>query len=268
MLDALLAEGRLELSRDQFPVPQLTQSGAEVLYGREKFSINEDTREEPEKARRGRKNQASEIECHEGLFEYLRVLRKEVADEAEVPPYVVFSDRSLRSIAATMPESDDELLQLHGIGQNKCEKYGKAFLTAVADYLVENPDAIKEKRPIPAAPAPKPSSIKRGVSSTVQTTQEFLKKGMSIDAIAKQRDLTSSTIEGHIAKLIEEGEEVDWRKFVTDEQIKLCHELFAEHGTEALSPIIEAAGDKLGYGEAKIIRAQMELEARKDDGSL
>ncbi|BDS08715.1 ATP-dependent DNA helicase RecQ [Oceaniferula spumae] len=258
LLDALMAEGKLQQSRDQFPVPQITQAGTEVMFGREKFHINEDTRVEPEKVNQRRSGQAVQIECHEGLFELLRVLRKEVADAASVPPYVVFSDRSLRSIAATMPESEEEMLQLHGIGQNKCEKYAETFLTAVATYLKQHPDAVNEKQALPSAPAPRKETIKRGPSATTLVTHALVKKGHSIEDIAQQRELAQSTIESHIAKLIETGEDIDVKTYVTDAQITLCQELFAEHGMDALAPVIEAAGDKLGYGEAKIIRAMMQ----------
>ncbi|MBK1856101.1 DNA helicase RecQ [Verrucomicrobiaceae bacterium 5K15] len=260
VLDALIAGGQLQLSTAQFPVPQLTEAGAEVLYGREKFSMSEDTRVEPEKVSRGRAQGGEPMPCHEGLFQHLRSLRKEVADATKVPPYVVFSDRSLRAISAAMPENEDELLLLHGIGQNKCEKYGADFLSAIADYLQQHPDAVNEKQTLPDAPAVQPSSIKRGPSATTMVTLALVKKGHSLDEIAAQRDLARSTIESHIAKLLETGEELNVRAFVSDEQIALCQELFAEHGASALAPVVEAAGEKLGYGEAKIIRALLQRE--------
>jgi len=261
LLDAMMAEGKLRQSRDQFPVPQLTEEGTELLYGRSEFQINEDTRIEPEKAGRRKASNPDLTPCHEGLFQNLRSLRKETADAAEVPPYVVFSDRSLRAIAAHMPENEEQLLRLHGIGESKCEKYGQPFLTSVAAYLSEHPEAAKEKQPLPE-PISKPttSTIKRGVTSTVITTKELLNKGMSIEAIATQREFAASTIETHVAKLIEEGEQIDWQSLVTPQQIALCKELFTEHGSAALSPIIEAADGKIGYGEAKIIRAAMQWD--------
>ncbi|MCP5535912.1 MAG: DNA helicase RecQ [Akkermansiaceae bacterium] len=254
VLDALLASGHLRLSQDQYPVPQITESGTEVLYGRQEFHINEDTRVEPEKAGRKQRQQVGLTPCHEGLFQHLRALRKQVADEAEVPPYVVFSDKSLRAIAAHMPESEHELLQLHGIGQNKCQSYGPAFLQAVAAFLTNNPDAIQEKQ---ALPATAPQTIRRAAPPTTQITHDLLKQGLSIEEIARQRGYVTSTIESHLATLIENGADIDWKSLVTPEQITLCQELFSEHGDEALSPIIEAAAGKLGYGEVKIIRAAM-----------
>ena len=64
----------------------------------------------------------------EELFQRLRVLRKSLADEAHVPPYVVFSDRTLRAMVRRRPRTEEELLEVPGVGQNKLERYGEAFL--------------------------------------------------------------------------------------------------------------------------------------------
>jgi ATP-dependent DNA helicase RecQ len=218
---------------------------------------------EPEKAssRREQPNhQAAQIECHEGLFEHLRILRKEVADASKVPPYVVFSDRSLRAIAAHMPENEREFLCLHGIGEKKFQNYGIPFLHALHDFLKKHPEVKSEKQAIPPSSPTRATTIKRGISTTVLDTYQLIQEGLSLEEITKRRGFANSTIETHIAKLIEEGKQIDQHQFVTEEQFQLCTELFAEHGDEALSPVIEAANGKLDYGHAKIVRAIMSLD--------
>jgi len=64
----------------------------------------------------------------EELFEQLRTLRKELADAQGVPPYVVFSDATLRGMVRRRPQTPDEFLQVSGVGQVKLERYGRAFL--------------------------------------------------------------------------------------------------------------------------------------------
>jgi ATP-dependent DNA helicase RecQ len=66
-----------------------------------------------------------------GLFERLRALRKKLADERKVPAFVVFSDRALQDMAARKPQSRDELLDVHGVGQKKLEEYGDSFLAEI-----------------------------------------------------------------------------------------------------------------------------------------
>ena len=67
----------------------------------------------------------------EALFQRLRRLRKELADEAGVPPYVVFSDATLRGMATARPRTRDELLQVSGVGKTKLRRYGDEFLSEI-----------------------------------------------------------------------------------------------------------------------------------------
>lgn len=67
------------------------------------------------------------------LFEALRKLRFEIAKSQGIPPYMIFSDRSLREISAKKPKSKAEFLQIHGVGENKCQKYGGPFLELLQD---------------------------------------------------------------------------------------------------------------------------------------
>ena len=69
------------------------------------------------------------------LFERLRTLRKAIADEAGVPPYIVFSDKTLRGMVRRLPRTEDELLEVAGVGQVKLERYGQAFLKEIAGAL-------------------------------------------------------------------------------------------------------------------------------------
>ena len=70
----------------------------------------------------------------EGLFQALRVLRKRLADEAGVPPFVVFADTSLSEMAARRPQTAEELLQVSGVGEHKLGRYGAAFLEVIRGY--------------------------------------------------------------------------------------------------------------------------------------
>ncbi len=263
MIDSLLSASHLQLSQGQYPVPQMTQQGWDLMMGKNggKFSIQVDQRIEPEKTgRRSGSNSNEEQPCNEGLFDHLRRLRKELADLAEVPPYVVFADKTLRQMAAVMPESLDTMQRLHGIGSAKLEKYGEAFIASVVDYLEQHPEVRNErveiaglKNAVRSARSSSNKTIKRGISSTVKTTQEMLAKGMSLDEIAAERDLSKTTIEGHVAKLFEEGEDLNLRDYVTEEEENRCLELIREYGTEALKPIYEAAQEQISYGVIRLV---------------
>jgi len=75
----------------------------------------------------------------EALFDYLRALRKRLADEQGVPPYIVFGDATLIQMAALCPLDEDQLLSVSGVGQAKLEKYGRDFLDAITEYSLSSP---------------------------------------------------------------------------------------------------------------------------------
>jgi len=273
VLDALLAGGHLQPSVGQFPVPQLTESGRLVLTGKSPFLLNADTRVEPERVKRGTSSPAVEMDCDAELLDHLRVIRKDVADESNVPPYIVFADRTLREMAAYMPASAEEFVCLHGVGESKLAKYGERFLLEVADYGQSHPEVLAARQKIPAAllakakaPAAGRSSgssvkkVKRGMSETFQTTLGMIKQGMNVEAIAQARGLGQSTVEGHVARWVNEGETFELRQFMSEEIEAEAKALFVEHGLDALRPIFEGSQERVSYGAARIVRAFIQRE--------
>ena len=88
----------------------------------------------PERTRtRSRRGDTTPNPVGDPLFEALRALRRDLASEAGVPPYVVFHDAALRAMAADRPASLAEMAQIPGVGAKKLEAYGEAFLKAIAD---------------------------------------------------------------------------------------------------------------------------------------
>ncbi len=258
VLEALIFDGIVRIEGDNFAIPKLTPAAWEVMKGKRTFSRQEDTRAEPGRARR---QDMEGVPFHDGLFEHLRTFRKKLADEQAVPPYVVFADKTLKQMAAHMPESQREMMALHGIGAHKFETYGKAFLHAIAEYLAEHPEANEQKVAIEAPPLPPPKpKIKQPLSDTVLETFALVQKGLSLDAIAEKRQLKLTTIESHVARLIEEGKELDWRRFVPEDVERVVRELLQKHGSLALKPIVEGSNGMADYGQARIIRAVMAWE--------
>ncbi len=253
VIDALVAGKKLALSQDKFPVPQINDAATEILFGRDSFQLAVDKRIALDKAQ----HRAEEIDCDHDFFHHLRDIRKELADVEGVPPYVVFSDKSLRAMAAYHPSNDSELLNISGVGQNKLEKYGQRFLSVIQEYLCNHPEITPKPQPLKKAAAPR---VKQGLSGTFRTTLEMLNKGMQPAAIASERGLGLPTVEGHIARLITEGEPLDWQQWLGEATNTLCRQLFEEHGHTALKPIIEASNGKISYGQAKIVAALIQIE--------
>ncbi len=132
----LVAHGLLTPDSEGYGVLSLTPAARPVLLGEQEVRLRP-ARRKKERARRGLTAQApAELaadspEAH--LFERLRALRRELASAQGVPPYVVFHDSTLRAMAALRPTTESELATLPGIGEKKLERYGKRFLSAIAE---------------------------------------------------------------------------------------------------------------------------------------
>jgi len=259
LLDSLTSAGVVLVPTGDFNIPKLSPRAWRIMKSEEAFETMVDTRIEPEKAGRSRATVEENFAYDRGLFEHLRALRKELADEKGVPPFVVASDRTLRQMTALMPASEEEFLKLHGIGQEKFEKFGDAFLQALASYCEGHPEVVTSRlAKLPEASATAaPQMSGGGLSETYYVTLELLKTGCSIEEISATRGIGVSTIEGHVARLIEEGEAVDPRAFVSEAEEEALRKLIGEHGSEALKPIYLAGEEKFSYGKIKIVLATM-----------
>ncbi|WP_134703403.1 DNA helicase RecQ [Ammoniphilus sp. YIM 78166] len=122
LIQLLVADGYLGLSDSQYPILSLQPSAVGVIKGEEKVF------------RRSHKVR-SHTQEGEDMFQLLRSLRKKLADEQGVPPYVVFSDSTLREMAIRKPITLHELLQIKGVGESKLERYGDAFLAVLRGEL-------------------------------------------------------------------------------------------------------------------------------------
>lgn len=119
LIDFLTASGYLAAEGGQYPVLKLTPAGVDVLKGETQVFRKEAVKVD------------HTLPVNSELFEKLRVLRREFAEKQGVPPFVIFSDKTLRDMCAQMPQTLDDMLNVKGIGANKLEKYGDEFLAVV-----------------------------------------------------------------------------------------------------------------------------------------
>ncbi len=138
--------GCLDLSGEEYPVVKVNRKAEEFLESGERLIIKL-AREKSEKelrgsdGRAGKKGKKSKTgaasalsEKDARLFDALRRLRKEIAAREKVPPYIVFSDKTLALMSSVRPWNEDEMLTLSGVGEYKLEKYGEQFLEVIAKW--------------------------------------------------------------------------------------------------------------------------------------
>ena len=151
----------------------------------------------------------------ESLFERLRQLRKTLADERDVPAYVIFSDVALRQMAQDYPANEQEFLRISGVGTRKLKEFGADFLAAIADHLKSNPQGKFSNTDTIESPGAPATSKPKPLNGTTRETLRLFERGFSVDHIAKQRSLAASTIYGHLEQAIQAGEPVDINQLLT-----------------------------------------------------
>ncbi len=135
IVDELLAQGLIRQDGDRYPVLKLTRKGSDVLYGDDQVAAlkREDTKKkQPVKG--------SESDYYdEDLFGRLRMVRKNMAEEQQVPPFIIFSDKTLHEMCRYYPASLSDMRKISGVGDAKLERYGDFFIREIAKYLADNP---------------------------------------------------------------------------------------------------------------------------------
>ncbi len=142
VLDALLGQGilRVEPSEQEHPIPKLTEAAWAILRGRERFQmLRQHFATEPRKGKSPSAPRAlADLDSFgQRLFAALRELRTEIAQAENVPAYIVFSDRSLHEMSLYHPKTEEEFLQISGVGQRKKDAYGERFLALIRRFCEE-----------------------------------------------------------------------------------------------------------------------------------
>ena len=248
----LIRLGLLDASDGGFPTLALSNRGLAALKERTPILLTRApvvASPSPTKLAR-----AGSIACDEGLFAELRSLRKRLADEKGVPPYVVFGDASLRHMGRSYPQTDAAFLDIPGVGNQKLADYGQLFMAEIAAWLsTHERQAFAE---LAAPPAP-PKAKKQGAESgTAQETLRLYRQGLSPDEIAAQRGLVVATIHSHLAQSIASGAlQADPRDYYSAEDEQLLRQAVAEHGLASLGKLKEALDHRLDYVALHYFRA-------------
>lgn len=203
---------------------------------------------------------AGSIACDEALFAELRALRKHLADERGVTPYVVFGDTSLRHMCRSYPCTDREFLAIPGVGTQKLADYGAAFMDAISKWLETHE---RQAFAIEAASPPPPKMKSEGaVSASAMESIRLFNTGKAVQQIAELRNMSRGTIAQHLAQGIVSGDlAADPRVFYTAEEEALIRQAAAEHGHERLGPLHEALGGLITYDKLHAFRAFMQRKA-------
>jgi ATP-dependent DNA helicase RecQ len=246
----------------EYQTLSVTTKGTEVLNGRlHVMGVLLDAKERVKKEDKKK----SELEYNSALFALLRQKRKELADQAGVPPYVIFSDRTLIEMATYYPQSRASLLNIAGVGQVKLNRYGEPFLEILKSYCEKH--GLKELQPSPSngkTPSPQPPSERPKSSVEIgertRLVVEAFNEGVTVNVLMERHRVTKGTILEHLTKYILAGnvlrrqDDLLQLTPVSPEQRNTAFAVFDELGPTLLKPVFDKLDGTVNYDDLKILR--------------
>ncbi len=222
---------------------------------------------EPERATAAAPGRTEEplSEAEQALFEQLRELRRELAQQEQQPAYIIASDRSLRALVRARPRSPQELLEVHGFGPAKVERYGGQLLAAIGEMQPPPGEAgqltLTPQRP-PPAPAAEPEADGEALDSleSWEITLRLWREGCSALAIAERRMLSPQTVLTHLASAIRSSEQIDLRPELPGGQ-RLAKIRTALEDSADLSAAHELLDARFSRYELRVVQLYLDAQA-------
>lgn len=239
----------LSKSEGKYPTLGLTKKGATFLQSEARLELIRPRVEQSTK----KLTKKSEVDYDHKLFELLRGLRKEKAEEANLPPFVIFGDTSLQAMAYQLPLDEASFLAITGVGARKLEQYGKDFLKLIIVYVKKNhltpptlANRLVEERTIKLVKEQPIYFLK---------TKELVQKKIPLVRIAKHQALTPLTVINHLEKMLDAGERLDLEYLkLPKDRFQQMQAAFSACGDERLKPVFEYLGQKFSYDELRLAR--------------
>ncbi len=191
---------------------------------------------------------------HPDLLQELKEVRREIAEQENVPAYIIVGDNTLLDMATYLPLSFDGLRRISGFGDYKVSKYGPAFIKVLQQYAATNNLETKIQLKVPKRErAVKPD--KPAINNTQRTSFDLFKEGYDIADIAAKRGMAVSTIENHLMPFITNGE-LNAAKLIGKEKLDTIVSLIKQTGhISASKPIKDLLPEEYTYGDIRIAQA-------------
>ncbi len=235
----LIAQGFLFVDHERFGGVRLNEKSRPLLKGEE--SLHARKLIKPAKNKKTTKAKVASI--HQPLMDALKVLRKSLAEEQGLPPFVIFHDSTLIQMSEQRPTELRDMQFISGVGEKKLSQYGEAFIQVIKDH-------------------PLPQEINIHFSDTVNESLMLFAKDFSIEEVATQRNLSEGIVYGHLAEAIAVGmlDPLDVLPIEQDDYHLISQTIssFADEPQGRLKKIREVLGDEFGYGIIQCVMAAEE----------
>ncbi|MDH5545383.1 MAG: DNA helicase RecQ [Gammaproteobacteria bacterium] len=234
----LIAKGYIAADMHRHGAIFLTEQARGLLRGEETLQLRQSVTPVARKEREEKKTSAMRV-MDEDLFNALREKRRELAQQNGVPPYIIFHDQTLQSMARLRPLNLEAMRFISGVGEQKLQRYGEVFLKVVQEFPL--PDLLNNK-----------------LSDTVNETLFMLTQDMDAEAIAKHRKLTVSTVYNHLADAIEAGllNPLDVLPIDKDVMQEIIYAIEMSED-DRLKPVYESFNGEYDYGLLRCVQASL-----------
>jgi len=237
-LHQLLNAGFLEMAYEENYALKLNDRSRAVLFnGQPVELVKFEPYSEKDEVKEDRRTKKEVIK--DELFERLRILRKKIADEKQVPPYVIFSDSTLLEMADEKPTNRLAMLAITGVGMVKFENYGDVFINEIIQFITGQQEQGNKVK-----------------GATHLITYEAYTKGLSPEAIAADRNLNLVTIYSHLATLYEQGYAIKIGNYLSKPEYEAIQNGIQKYGTEAkLKDIFDFLNGQYDYHKIRLALA-------------
>lgn len=236
----MINQGLLEIDYIEHSVLKCTPLSEAVLFDDKTVTLQRQTETLKEPVIR---EKPKKVKFNEELVERLETLCRQFAKEEGLPTYAIFPKGTLKEMAEVRPFTVEEFSRLTGVGDFKSRKYGQAFVDAIRGFMTEQ------------------NIIKKPKGMTYVETLDLFRQGLTLDEIAKKREMALSTITGHLAKLYEKGEDIDLQQFLLPDDLIVAKQGWRASGySELMSKIKEQVGDSIDYARLHFAMAILRRE--------
>ncbi len=244
------------------PILKLNHASVEVMKGRQRVRLIQLVQKSAEQSGKSRSKEISWQGVDHALFDSLRVLRRDIATQRGVAPYVILSDATLRELARVRPTTPGALRLIYGIGEAKLKSFGDLIIPVIVDYCrIHNvPTDVSVRRPPPDC---QPMASRRPNASKEKAFQLFA-RGKSMRQVAQEVDRTEKTVAEYLAEYISVEKPTSIAAWVPDAIFSRIQEAIREHGTDRLKPIFVALNESVPYDYIRLVAAYLLAQDKTD----
>jgi ATP-dependent DNA helicase RecQ len=197
------------------------------------------------------------------LFERLRLVRRELADAASVPAFIIFSDATLRDLARRRPVSTEHLLSVHGIGQRKSTDFGERIISEIKIWCATEDISFNVEPPKPDRSSSKDTAPKTP-STGALTSFPMFDEGLSVEAVVEKMQRAPSTVCGYLEQYIAGRAITDPTRWVDAGTTQAIRIAATHNDTGRLRPIFEALHGQVSYENIRVVVACMKNVTHDD----